>query len=64
MLEQILSAALGEFSRCGFKLIETDDHVLSLLHEDLPVAIFGQQGARIIDIHDECRNHLNKYHGG
>ena len=57
-MQSILNAALGDYQSEGFRLMELDDHILRLYHQDNPVGVLSQGGATIPAIRKACREYL------
>lgn len=58
-MQDILTAALGEYKDKGFTLYEWDDHVLALDYQDETIAIFSTKGATIEAVREHCQRFLN-----
>lgn len=56
--EDMLNAALGEYTDYGFILKEPNDHILEIYFKDKRVAELNQDKASIPIIHECCRNYL------
>ena len=57
--QSILNAALGDYLGKGFRLV-SDDHILTLYHQDELVAQFSATSASITEMRRECENWLLK----
>jgi len=58
--QSVLNAALGHYHNEGFSLVQPDDHIVTLYHQDEKVADFSWQGMTILALHETCRQHLEK----
>ncbi len=59
-LQSVLNAALGEYRNKGFRLVESDDHVLKLYHQDELVGILSQRAATGLVVQATCREFLDR----
>jgi len=63
-VQSIIDAALGDYQSKGFRLVETDDHNLTLYYHAEQVVIISQSRSTIQTIHEACREYLESLSAG
>lgn len=57
--QSMFNAALGDFARLGFSLVQLGTNDVALLYKGDRVRRFGKGDFTIPNIHDACRQHLS-----